>query len=168
MLENRPVKDIVIFDLDGTIADGRHRLHLLPKKDLHLTESWSEFNRACVGDEIFDGTLAVMNACYDANMLVIILTGRSDEVRWETEHWLAVAGAKYHVLEMRKHTDNRKDTIIKEEYLRAIGLDRIAACWDDSPNVINHFRSMGLQVYQVCDYGNETREDLKSHGVEKL
>ena len=168
MLKNRPVKNIVIFDLDGTIADGRHRLHLLPTKDLHLTESWSEFNRASVDDGVFDGTLKVMNACYDANMIVIILTGRSDEVREETKQWLQDVGAKYDVLEMRKHTDNRKDTIIKEEYLRAIGLDRIAACWDDSPNVINHFRAMGLQVYQVCDYGNQSREDLKSHGVEKL
>lgn len=155
MLKNRPVKNIVIFDLDGTIADGRHRLHLLPTKDLHLTESWSEFNRASVDDGVFDGTLKVMNACYDANMIVIILTGRSDEVREETKQWLHDVGAKYDVLEMRKHTDNRKDTIIKEEYLRAIGLDRIAACWDDSPNVINHFRAMGLQVYQVCDYGNQ-------------
>ncbi len=38
-------KGIVIVDLDGTLSDGMHRLHLLPTKDLHLTESWSEFNR---------------------------------------------------------------------------------------------------------------------------
>ncbi len=36
----------VIVDFDGTLSDGKHRLHLLPTKDLHLTESWSEFNSA--------------------------------------------------------------------------------------------------------------------------
>lgn len=32
----------LIFDLDGTLADGTHRLH--------LTGSWTEFNRASKDD----------------------------------------------------------------------------------------------------------------------
>lgn len=30
-------KPIVVCDLDGTLSDGTHRLHLLPTEDLHLT-----------------------------------------------------------------------------------------------------------------------------------
>lgn len=169
MFSERAPKDVVIFDLDGTIADGRHRLHLLPTENLHLTESWSEFNKASVNDDVFFETITIMNALHDAGMLVIILTGRSDEVFASTVNWLDLAGAKYDHLVMRKKNDNRKDTIIKEEYLRYVGLDRIAACWDDSPSVIAHLRSLGLQVYQVCDYGDSVhdRKDLHSHGVEK-
>ncbi|WPJ55686.1 hypothetical protein RCIP0095_00036 [Klebsiella phage RCIP0095] len=43
-------RNICIFDLDGTLSNGNHRLHLLPKKDLHLTESWTAFNMAAGGD----------------------------------------------------------------------------------------------------------------------
>lgn len=161
---------VVIFDYDGTLSDGTHRLHLLPKENQHLTETWIHFNSACVNDSPIQDTIDVMNAMYDAGFYVIVLTGRSDHVKAESVKWLRDAGARYHLLEMRKQTDNRKDTIIKEEFLRKIGLHNIVAAWDDSPNVIEHLRSLGITTYQVCDYGDKlhNRTDLKSHGVEKL
>ncbi|QVW27704.1 polynucleotide kinase/phosphatase [Hafnia phage Pocis76] len=163
-----------IFDLDGTLADGTHRLHLLPKHDLHLTESWIEFNRACVNDAPIKDTIRVMNAIYDAceaadeGDQVIILTGRSDDANRETIEWLYDMGCKYHRLEMRGKTDNRPDTTIKEEFLRGLGLENIVACWDDSVKVIRHFRSLGLTVYQVCEYEPDpSRVDLQSHGEDE-
>ncbi|WWD14300.1 polynucleotide kinase [Klebsiella phage SmellyBerry] len=160
-------RNICIFDLDGTLSDGTHRLHLLPKKDLHLTESWSEFNGASIGDSPIQSTIDVANALYRSGMTVIILTGRSDEVKTETMIWLDRYGVKYDSLIMRRASDNRKDTVIKEEELRKIGLDRIVAAWDDSPNVIAHLRGLGITTYQVCDYGENLHEHLKSHGVDK-
>ena len=77
-----------IFDLDGTLADGKHRLHLLPTVDLHLTDSWNEFNRASKDDPPFQDTIDVCNIMARAGLRVIILTGRSDIVRAETEAWL--------------------------------------------------------------------------------
>lgn len=100
-------------------------------------------------------------------MTVIILTGRSDEVKTDTMIWLDRYGVKYDSLIMRRASDNRKDTVIKEEELRKIGLDRIVAAWDDSPNVIAHFRGLGITTYQVCDYGDNLHDHLKSHGVDK-
>lgn len=160
-------RNICIFDLDGTLSNGNHRLHLLPKKDLHLTESWSEFNGAAIGDSPIQSTIDVSNALYRSGMTVIILTWRSDEVKTDTMIWLDRYGVKYDSLIMRRASDNRKDTVIKEEELRKIGLDRIVAAWDDSPNVIAHFRSLGITTYQVCDYGENLHDHLKSHGVDK-
>lgn len=160
-------RNICIFDLDGTLSNGNHRLHLLPKKDLHLTESWSEFNGASIGDSPIQSTIDVANALYRSGMTVVILTGRSDEVKTETMIWLDRYGVKYDSLIMRRASDNRKDTVIKEEELRKIGLDRIVAAWDDSPNVIAHLRGLGITTYQVCDYGDNLHDHLKSHGVDK-
>lgn len=159
---------VVIVDYDGTLSDGKHRLHLLPTKDLHLTESWSEFNSASKYDEPITDTIAVINAMYEAGYAVIILTGRSDEVRSESIYWLQKYGVEYDHIIMRRSFDNRKDTVIKEEVLRAIGLENIVACWDDSPNVIKHMRGLGLTVYQVCDYGENIHNHLNSHGVDEL
>lgn len=161
-------KGVVIVDYDGTLSDGTHRLHLLPKKDLHLTESWSEFNEAAKHDAPIADTIAIVNGLWVSGFAVIILTGRSDEVEADSHEWLYKNGVKYDFMIMRRATDNRKDTVIKEEVLRAIGLDKITCAFDDSPNVINHLRGMGLTVYQVCDYGENIHNHLKSHGVDEL
>ena len=162
---------VVIFDLDGTLADGSGRLHLLPTKDLHLTDSWTEFNKACVWDRPIWDTIDVCNSLEESGMWVIVLTGRSDIVRVETEAWLKENNVNYNELIMRPHDDNRKDTVIKEEVINQIRSEghQIVAAWDDSPNVVSHFRSLGITTYQVCDYGDTMqRTDLHSHGVEML
>lgn len=161
-----PAQPVFIFDLDGTLADGKHRLDKLPTKDMHLTESWLEFNQLSAHDTPIEETVQVMNMLYKAGAFIIILTGRSDDVVEETTAWLQSAGAEYQVLVMRGREDNRKDTIIKEEFLRYIGLERITAAWDDSPKVIEHFRGLGITTYQVCDYGDKLHSGLESHGVD--
>lgn len=157
---------VAIFDFDGTLSDGSKRLHLLPTKDLHLTESWSEFNRAAIFDDPIQSTIEVMNSLFAAGYHVIILTGRSDEVRHESKLWLKRYGARYDYLIMRPHTDNRKDTVMKEDAVRAIGIENILAAWDDSVNIIKKFRELGITTYQVCEYTCNSREDLNSHGVD--
>ena len=156
----------VIFDYDGTLSNGEHRLHLLPKKDLHITGSWTEFNRAAQYDTPFESTIAVMNAMYAMGYCVIVLTGRSDEVYDESIKWLRDNGARFDFLIMRPATDNRKDTTMKEEAVKAIGLDKIVAAWDDSPQIIPLFRSLGIMTYAVTDYGDNVHEHVKTHGVE--
>lgn len=160
-------KGIVICDLDGTLSDGTHRLHLLPTKDLHLTESWSVFNGAAIGDKPIQNTIDVVNTLWEAGMGVIILTGRSDEVETDTLIWLDRYKVKFDYLIMRRAEDNRKDTVIKEEVLRAIGLEHIKCAFDDSPSVVKHFRSLGITTYQVTEY-DKPHAHLQSHGVEEL
>lgn len=158
---------VAIFDFDGTLSDGSKRLHLLPTKDLHLTESWSEFNRAAIFDDPIQSTIEVMNSLFAAGYHVIILTGRSDEVRHESKLWLKRYGSRYDYLIMRPHTDNRKDTVMKEEAVRAIGIENILAAWDDSVNIIKKFRELGITTYAVVDYGDNVHNHLKSHGVDE-
>lgn len=161
-------KGVVIVDYDGTLSNGSHRLHMLPKKDLHLTESWTQFNQAAKHDTPISDTISIINGLWVSGFCVIVLTGRSDEVEADSLDWLYDNGVKFDHMIMRRATDNRKDTIIKEEVLRAIGLENIKCAFDDSPNVIKHMRSLGLTVYQVCDYGEQLHDHLKSHGVDEL
>ena len=158
---------VAIVDLDGTLSDGTHRLHLIPTKDLHLTESWREFNKAAVNDKPIQSTIDVVRNLWRAGMGVVILTGRSDEVETDTILWLDRHKVKYDWLIMRRAEDNRKDTVIKEEVLRAIGLHHITCAFDDSPSVIKHFRSLGITTYQVTEY-DKPHAHLQSHGVEEL
>ena len=153
----------VIWDLDGTLADGRHRLHLLPTKDYDKTESWTEFNLAAVDDLPFHDNIELCNSLAECCYRVIILTGRSDVARQVTLDWLNKYGVFFDELVMRSQSDNRKDTVIKEEYLRSIGLENILCCFDDLPYVAYHLRSLGLTCHLVTHY-EEQRTDLVSHG----
>lgn len=157
----------VIFDLDGTLADGRHRLHLLPTKDYDKAESWTEFNMAAIWDSPFPDNIELCNLfAFGDYYNVVILTGRSDIARSITENWLDSHGVRYNELVMRKQSDNRKDTVIKEEYLRSIGLENILCCFDDLPHVAYHLRSLGLTCHLVTHY-DTMRTDLVSHGDDK-
>nr|DAI80114.1 MAG TPA: hypothetical protein [Caudoviricetes sp.] len=160
-------KGVVVCDLDGTLSNGEHRLHLLPTKDFHLTESWSEFNRTAIHDAPIQDTIDIINGLWVSGFGVVILTGRSDEVEQETYFWLDKHRVKFDYLIMRRASDNRKDTIIKEEALRAIGLEYIKCAFDDSINVIRHFRSLGITTYQVTEYA-QPHAHLQSHGVEEI
>lgn len=153
----------VIWDLDGTLADGRHRLHLLPTKDYDKTESWTEFNLAAVDDLPFRDNIELCNSLWEAGYHIVILTGRSDIAREVTEYWLDEFCVGYDELVMRKQSDNRKDTVIKEEYLHSIGLENILCCFDDLPHIAYHLRSLGLTCHLVTHY-EEQRTDLVSHG----
>ena len=155
----------VIFDLDGTLADGRHRLHLLPTKDYDKTESWTEFNLAAVDDLPFWDNIYLCDAL-SSHYKIVILTGRSDVAREVTLDWLSKHGVYFDELVMRSQSDNRKDTVIKGEYLRSIGLENILCCFDDLPHVAYHLRSLGLTCHLVTHY-DTMRTDLISHGDDK-
>ena len=88
-------------------------------------------------------------------------------MRYETCKWLNENGVKFDEIIMRRQDDNRKDTVIKEEALRAIGLDNIVCAFDDSPNVVKHFRSLGITTYQVTEY-DKPHAHIQSHGVESI
>lgn len=161
------MKKTVVWDLDGSLADGRHRLHLLPTKDYDKTESWTEFNLAAVDDLPFWDNIELCNVfAHSGDYRVVILTGRSDVARDITVEWLSQHGVCYDDLVMRSHSDNRKDTVIKEEYLRSIGLENILCCFDDLPHIAYHLRSLGLTCHLVTHY-DTMRTDLISHGDDK-
>ncbi len=158
------MKEIIIFDLDGTLADGKHRLHLLPRDNYGETSAWKQFNMACFDDAPIKDNIDLCNAL-NRNYAVIILTGRSDDAEKETRRWLQFHGVEFYQLIMRSKNDNRKDIVIKEEVLRTLGLNRILCAFDDSPSVIKHFRSLGITTHAVTEYDCDgTSIHLKSHG----
>lgn len=114
-------KNLIICDLDGTIANIEHRLHYIkgPHKD------WVSFTKACVDDEPYKDVIEILFNLYDAGPMVdkrtvYFFSGRSEVVRKETEEWLKkhvpiTDGRPY--LYMRKEGDYRPDTTIKYEMM---------------------------------------------------
>lgn len=160
-------KNVIVFDLDGTLADHSHRFHLMPTENLNLHSSWLEFVSECNKDKPIKNTISVLNALHnDGKFYVVILTARSETVREKTKYWLYEHNVKYDNLIMRDKDDNSKDSDFKERELRNLGLENIVGVWEDNHHVIKRLRELGLTVYQVCEADTQ-RTDLQDNGQEK-
>src|SRR3569832_1684161 len=106
-------KSIVIVDIDGTLADVQHRLHHIkgPGK-----KNWSQFFRNAHKDELIAIVVRWVNNL-SPEFKAILITGRPDDYRKDTEAWLKQHKIRYSKLYMRRSGDNRPDTIVKKELL---------------------------------------------------
>lgn len=144
------MKPVVIFDLDGTIADITHRRWMVEgeKKD------WPSFYRSCVSDVPMHHTIAVACAMSEGYELWL-WSGRSDEVRGETEDWLHDRGilSIFHNLRMRPEHDYTPDDKLKRGWyddLSAIDRRRILLTFDDRDRMVAMWRGLGVPCFQVA------------------
>lgn len=161
------MKNIVIFDLDGTLSCGKGRLNLLPDKNkAHLTGSWDEFNLAAGGDKPIVDNILMCNALLKQGFEIVILTGRCDIAKSITVKWLLDNNVKYNQLIMRSSGDHRKDTEVKESVIKSIGVNNILCAFDDLEHIAKHMRSLGVTCHLVTHYENP-RVDTIERGSEK-
>lgn len=149
------MKNVIVFDLDGTLRDSAHRQHLVPKENLDRTESWAEFNLACGGDAPIRDNIALMDTL-SYHFHIVVLTSCSAIAQALTLHWLRLSAECSEDIQllMRPVDDHRTDVEFKEAKLREIGLDRILCCYDDNPRVVRHIRSLGVTCHAVRHYDN--------------
>ena len=137
-----------IFDIDGTVANGDHRLHHIKK----TPKDWTAYFAACAGDAPIPHVVELFRACVQTHPVVFV-SGRSDECREDTLSWLegtldGIAATLY----MRKAGDYRPDDVIKIELLeqlRADGWDPIMV-FDDRDRVVEAWRRAGVPCAQVA------------------
>ena len=141
------IKDIIIFDLDGTLALVDHRRHLVEGKNKDFTA----FNAACVDDLPNLPIIAINQAMYQTH-ITWIFSGRHEKHYDETVLWLKENGVRWNYLKMRpadKHSMPDKD--LKREWLHEHGIkDRVLFMIDDRQRVVNMWREEGLTCLQVA------------------
>lgn len=73
---------------------------------------------------------------------------------WQTELWLAAQEVPFDELHMRRHRDNRKDSIVKRELYEAhvAGRCDIAFAIDDRQQAVEMWRDeLGFTVFQCAE-----------------
>lgn len=79
----------VLFDLDSTMADTRNRRHLVPSGPVRDdTSAWEEYSAACSSDEPIPAIQQLWALTAAARLGRVILSGRNDSARPQTEAWL--------------------------------------------------------------------------------
>jgi len=144
-------------DIDGTIADVNHRLHYIRGNG---RKEWKRFFAAMEQDPPVLSILQKIKKIAESYEIVII-TGRPDEYRRQTESWLRKYNVPFTRLLMRASGDHRPDYVIKREMLDEAGRDRVALVIDDRPLVCQMFRDAGIRVFQVTsDEGNQQVNEI--------
>jgi len=164
---------VVIFDVDGTLADNGDRVKYLnlckacglfdtnpihgvgghtfiPGKKDHATY----FSRANE-DTPIASVIEWCQRCHYGGYYVLIVSGRPTDLGGDiTVEWLRRNGVVYQHIFMRAGGDYRDDTIIKTEILNQIcqwiPKEQILFAVDDRPRVINGvWRANGITCYDV-------------------
>src|SRR5277367_5832461 len=103
--------DIYICDVDGTISDCSHRLHLIENG----SNKWDEFFAACKDDPPITEVIKTVRLLKKSGAVILMVTGRSSVCREQTVKWLRDFQIPYDGLYMRSAGDHRPDYIVKDE-----------------------------------------------------
>jgi hypothetical protein len=156
---------IVLCDIDGTIADGDHRVGLL--KDKRDRDRWLKYYALCKEDSPIDSIIDLLREHKKAGQDIILVSGRASELTFlQTQEWLSKHDVPYDRILMRNKGDGRPDVQVKADILNEILLyhpkESIAVIYDDRPSVVlGTWAKAGMPVQ--CVYKGEFVECFINH-----
>ena len=162
---------LYIFDLDGTLADLKHRRHFVERpacphcgwvKDCDHSRNgerpkfkpdWDAFHAACVDDTPINAIIDVLACVRHNESDVWIWSGRMSTVSAETFKWLQDHHIRFDQLKMRPTGDYTPDDQLKESWLRTMSPEdraRLVMVFDDRQRVVDMWRRNGIVCAQVA------------------
>lgn len=145
---------VAVIDLDGVLADVRHRLHHLVSRP----KAWDAFFSAAPHDPPLEEGFEVLRRLaevYD----VVYLSGRPEGCRPDTEEWLARHQAPPGPVLLRPDRDRRPARLFKVERLRRLAEEsEVVVLVDDDPRVVAAAREAGFDVLPATWMPQEPEE----------
>lgn len=132
---------VAVIDIDGVLADVRHRLHHLrgARKD------WRAFFAEVDADPLMEQGHAAATDAAGQGLGIVYLTGRPEGCRAETVSWLARHGLPAGSLLMRPERDRRPAREYKVQALRELsGTREVAWLLDDDGEVVTAAQAAGF------------------------
>ena len=133
---------LAAVDIDGVLADVRHRLH-------HVTgraKDWDAFFAAAPQDPLLEQgreTVTRLGEVYD----LVYLSGRPERCRDDTLAWLERHTLPSGELLLRPAGDRRPARLLKVQVLDRLAASRpVAVLVDDDPEVLDAARDAGYDV----------------------
>lgn len=139
------MRPLAVIDIDGVVADVRHRLHHLESRP----KDWDSFFAAAGEDPpLAEGLALVRQLAADHD--IVYLTGRPERLRSVTERWLAGLSLPAGEMHMRKHSDRRPAKVTKPRLLATLARKRaVAVVVDDDLAVCDAYEAAGFTVLRA-------------------
>jgi len=136
-----------IFDIDGTLSDPSHRVHLYKDKKI------DEFNDQCHLDKPFVDVCNICRFLGNADYKIIFLTGRPEFVRVKTEKWINeninFLVSKYSLL-MREDGNHEDSIKFKfKQYQKLKDQYNIMGVFEDREHIVKMWRKLGLTCFAL-------------------
>lgn len=135
-----------VIDLDGVLADVRHRLHHIdgPGKD------WDAFFAGIPDDPPLAEGFAIVARLLADDHEIVIVTGRPSRTREHTQAWLDRHGLPRVRLIMRREGDRRPARQVKRSLIRRLAAGpTVAVVVDDDLAVCDALEADGWPVYRA-------------------
>jgi predicted ATPase len=142
------VTKVIVFDIDGTLANIEHRRAFVATKP----KNWKAFNAGIVNDTPHEDIVWLAQSFDNGLNKIVLCSGRGEEHRIVTEKQMRDFDVLFNALYMRPAKDHRPDDIIKVELLQQIRADfgNPFLWFDDRTRVVNAIRAEGVRVLQVA------------------
>ena len=139
------VRPLAVFDVDGVLADVRHRLHHVERRP----KDWDAFFAAALDDPPLEQGVALARASAD-DCDVVYVTGRPERCRADTLMWFRRHGLPEGQLRMRDDRDRRPARVAKPGLLRRLAAGRpVAVVVDDDRQVCEAYEAAGYRVLRA-------------------
>ncbi|HET6700003.1 MAG TPA: hypothetical protein VFG88_13010 [Nocardioidaceae bacterium] len=144
---------VAAVDIDGVLADVRHRLHLVEQRP----KDWDAFFAAAPADPLLprgaDTVRRLAEVCR-----VVYLSGRPERCRADTLAWLDRHELPDGELRLRRPGDFRPARVTKVEILRELARENaVSVLVDDDPEVCDAARAAGFDVLPADWMGGDER-----------
>jgi phosphoglycolate phosphatase-like HAD superfamily hydrolase len=144
------VARFAIFDIDGVLADVRHRLSAIRS----TPKNWDQFFAQAPDDPLLTQGRELLQEQLSLGRHVVYSTGRPERCRAATSDWLAAHELPAAQLFMRPDRDRRPGRLTKLAVARRLrdrrGVDLIV---DDDPVVVDALRTDGFDVLHATWMG---------------
>ncbi|MBL3676478.1 MAG: hypothetical protein JKP98_12680 [Rhodobacteraceae bacterium] len=149
VFDERSKRIVVIVDIDGTVADCAHRVHLA-----QATE-WDEFHALSPYDTPKFETVEFIKVLQAQGYIIFGLTGRDEKYEQMTSSWLVKYRIPLDYTFMRPSGNRARDCDLKPKMLidlfgsKENVQEKVLVVLEDRDRVVEAFREMGLPCWQV-------------------
>lgn len=141
-----------VFDIDGVLADVRHRLHHLRRRP----KNWHGFFSDAAKDTLLDEGARLAHEAA-AEHAIVYLSGRPEGMRRLTQAWLVHHGLPTGGLVLRPNRDHRPARVLKPELLARVARQgMVALVVDDDADVVGALRELSYPVVHAT-WAGESR-----------
>lgn len=143
-------KEIVIFDIDGTLADVEGRVHHIQGRK----KNWRAFFEEMHADTPVDPVVSLYKKLWEhTDYEIYLLTGRPHRYYNMTMEWCRRHDIPVKKLLMRPDGDPREDFVIKEDILHQIQAEghTVAFVVEDRNSVVSMWRKNGILCLQCAE-----------------
>lgn len=142
-----------VLDIDGVLADVRHRVHHVATRP----KDWDAFFAAAQDDPPLQEGLQLAHALAAEGHTLVYVTGRPERCRADTLAWFTRQGLPYGELHMRSDRDRRPARVTKVEALRALArTGDVVVFVDDDAAVVRAVTAAGFRVVHATWMGGGT------------